>query len=331
MRIDWPVIDAWEKLSEQYRSFLPFQDSAVNVQIYNGYQHALWEITHALAELFSHKQTIAVPALGEPAIERIAVAFSAKGYNVISLTREQIAEPSWLDAAQSELLFVVLPQDDAVTGELYDYTKLNEALKDKRIFRIQLSHAKHRFEAINRPALFESHILSLTPDRALFVAGERHRIQPPITRLLPWPADESTLAQESMRVFSESEITQMKKDVQAFEGSLPEGFHSYFNKKENRLYDRALFWHPEIDGLSLIDELASQSGVQMQAPGQNTQFETTSTCRWQSPRYYDELIKRGFKPESIRGLCLARANIATQSLSDRLQSAANKILQIQNG
>src|SRR4051794_19072083 len=118
MRIDLPLNDVWLALCAQYKAELPFKDEkGYHAQVYLGYQHALWEIAQGLGKLFAHKKTIAIVEPTEPAFEHVAVAFSENEYTVKTIKAADLEKPeAWIDPIQNDLLFVLFPEDDPVTG-----------------------------------------------------------------------------------------------------------------------------------------------------------------------------------------------------------------------
>jgi hypothetical protein len=322
MRIDIPQNEKWTAICEGYRAALPFQDPAVQVQVYAGFQHALTEASQGLARLFSHKKTIALVTPTEPALEAIAIAFSEEGYTVKNATAQEVADPEWLAPIQNELLFVLMSEDDPVTGRLNDLSPINAALKEKRIFRIVLSHASHTISPIARPHIFEVRVLSLKPEVALIVAGERFRVIPTLASRLPW-SDQNPA--EDLKIQSSFEA-----DILAFEDQLPPGFKVYFNKGDARVFDRAVIFHPQLDGSAVIDQLAESSGKKIALAGAATPYDSSSPCRWNNPRFTDWLLTRGFSEETVRGLIIIDGAYV-KGLGPSLASAAKTILKLQNG
>lgn len=333
MRIDLQPNDTWTALSDQYRAELAkrlpiFAEAGMQVQVYQNYAHALWEITQSLAKLFAHKKTIAIAGQGELLFEPIATAFSEDGYTLKNLTREEIDHPSsWFDAVQTDLLFILYVQDDAVSGRLRNNEGLLAAVKDKRVFKISISHSAYRYQPLERPAPFEVRILSLGSERALMIAGERCRIVPPVARILPWPkADETSIASEL--VFAEPDA---RERILAFEAALPEGFKPFFKSDEPRVFDRAAIYSSEFDGSAVMDELARLGGFQKSKPGLSSELESTSPCRWENPRIKDWLLEREGSEEIVRGLVLIDAAAVNGDLPAYLTSAARHLRKLQNG
>lgn len=327
--MDLPRPDAWGRLNEVYRAALPaaLKESALNIQIYAGAAHAVGEISRSLAKLYTHKKTIAIVSGTEASFNSVAVAFSADGFNVKSVTPEEAQKPETWTPLMDELLFVLSTEDDAITGRVYTVDKT--AFQSKRVFRIQVSHARLN---LVRPEPFEIHILSLSSSRALMVAGERAKIDPETAPHLFWP-DEIPLP---IAAAPENETA-----VRDFEKNLPPGFKAYFAEatggsdaartSPSRVYDRIAIYHEEIDGSALIDELAETLKLKIKRPGEAGDFETTSACRWESPRFQEWLLSRGETLATTRGLVLIAAELAGPALRTHLETAAAKILRLQNG
>ncbi|MES2856011.1 MAG: hypothetical protein V4692_09110 [Bdellovibrionota bacterium] len=102
MRIDLQTPKQWHELNERYRQILGIEEASVFVQVYAGYQHALWESTNAIARLFQHKKNIAMcPAL-ESSHEPIAAEFSEREYKIKNLSLTDLKDP----AALNEIMFI---------------------------------------------------------------------------------------------------------------------------------------------------------------------------------------------------------------------------------
>lgn len=324
MRIDIPANESWRALSDEYRSALGFAaDPGVHVQVYAGYQHALYEATHGLARLFSHKRSIGLVEPAEPAIAQLAVMFAEETYNIRHWSEAVLDS---IDA--SDLAFVLFSDDDPVTGRLYDHSRLLTALKDQRVFRIHVSHSEHRFlGALSRPAPFEARILSLSPERAVLIAGERFRVQPQLAPMLPWKshgtADEH-LARVAAPVYDEQ-----KARILDFESRLPQGLRPYFTADEKRVFDRAVIIAEGVDGSAVIDEIARVLNHPLTPAGTQSDLETTSPCRWNHPRFTDWLLRRGETEEIIRGLIALTPQVLTADLPDRLAATATLLRSLQ--
>jgi hypothetical protein len=180
---------------------------------------------------------------------------------------------------------------------------------------------------VRRPEPFVANILSLTPDRALMVAGERVKIEPQFAPTLHWPSENETDIAGSLSSKGDSE----QSDVEQFESNLPAGFRAYFKSTDARLFDRVVIYHPDFDGSSVIDELSRTMQIPLVPPGESTLLETTSACRWESPRFNDWLLARGETDATTRGLIIVSSTLIQKGLRTHLETAAAKITRIQSG
>ena len=328
MRIDLIPPDAWTELCDRYRAQLPIPErDQIQVQIYSGYRHALLEITQSLARLFTHKKTIAISSKTEPSFESIAVGFSEDGSQVQVLDTATIATQSpHLATMSKELLFTLVSEDDPITGRLYDFSPLDQALKEQRIFRLKLSHDAFRSRPLVKPGPYEILVHSLRPDLALVVAGERCRIMPSLAPRLPWKLPDATEIATDL-----APMTSSKNEIEKFEANLPAGFKRYFTAGEARLEDRAVIWHPSFDGSAVIEELARVLGEKIGPPGENTGLETSSPCRWPSSRLTDWLLARGEKEEILRGMVVISADLVKRGLDTQLTQVAATLTKLQTG
>jgi hypothetical protein len=320
--------DAWGRLSEQYRAALPLKEPALNIQIYAGVGHAVSEVTKALAKLYTHKKMIAVIEGVDPTFNKVAVAFSEEGFIVKSMSVTEATRAETWTPLMDELLFVLTSVDDPVTGRLYPLE--SAAFTGKRIVRIHVSHEAHRHEPMKRPDPFVANILSLTPDRALMVAGERVKIEPQIAPSLHW-IPESLESLDDIRKNLRSQSTDFRSDVIKFESDLPSGFRAYFKADDERLFDRTVIYHPDFDGSAVIDELSQTMQIQIARPGEVSPLETTSACRWESPRFNEWLLSRGETDSTTRGLVMISSDLIKKGLRVHLETAAAKITRLQNG
>ena len=334
MRVDVPQPDAWGRLSDQYRTalaetFPSLKDAGLNVQVYAGVGHAVSEITKAIAKLFTHKKTIAIVQGVDQSFGPVAVQFSEEGFVVKNITREEAAKPETWSALIEELLFVLVCNDDPITARLYPFD--GSAFTGKRVFQIHMCHESQRWGPVTRPAPFGVQIWSLSSDRSLMVAGERCKIQPQLAPNIFWRAESDQEITASLIPMTAADLSAREKMVREFESNLPAGFKAYFGANEPRLFDRTVIYHPDYDGSAIIDELAVNMQISIKRAGETSPFETTSACRWESPRFIDWLISRGETEATTRGLVIVSSDLIDRGLATHLATAAAKIARLQNG
>jgi phosphopantetheinyl transferase (holo-ACP synthase) len=330
VRIDLPQMDSWSQVSDLYREALALNDnSKVSVQVYLSPHHALWEITQALAEMYPHRKTIGYFKNAGSEFESIAIEFAKREYTVKAFTRAELEDPtSWAAASAKDMLFFMNAADDPVTGELFDFPTLDAQMKDQRIFRITLSHAAHQFKKVATPSLYEVSILSLAKGRTLALLGERAKLTPPMAGNLTWSKPSPSEIATQLKIHSSDEIKSLKDRVLKFEKKLPRGVEAYFAPEVARTYDRSVISFADIDGLSLITELARELQITLAPPGAQASLETTSLCRWDNPRLF-EWFPKALESTHLRGLVVLSIEILNDSLPKQIEKVHREIREAQ--
>ena len=332
MRVDLQRTDSWNAVNSVYREALGLGESPLQVQTYPGLKAGLWEICTQLTQLVPNKRTIYYQKEAGPVFESVAVHLSRDGFKVKALTAAELNNPAeWFEAVQKELLFIVELQDEPVTGELYDFPELDKVLADKRVYRIAVSHARHACMKVVMPSTYNVNLMSIRLDHAVAVLGERVRVQPPVASGMVWPEYSLTAARQELNTPPAETYALRKGHVLAIEKALPDGAKAVLAPDANRLYDRAVLTYDDLDGLSLITELAKELNVEIKPPGDFSPLETTSLCRWNDERIWQGLIERGFTPTQLRGLVVISSEIIREGLIKKINEARKRVLASQNG
>jgi hypothetical protein len=332
MKIDLQLSDSWAKLNDLYKqnSFVA-NEPKVSVQVYRGIYHALWEIGQALAQTYPHRRVLLSDQNAGPEIEPINIAFAREGLTNRVLTLEDLKEPSrWLEASQKEALFFVGAFDDPATGELFDYSAVETELKEKRIFRIRISHSYHQFFQLPTPQPYEIYICSFHPDRTVAILGERAQVRPTMAPFLNWPGEgaDEIKKQSSFLNLQENKDWQLERHaIQRLEGSFDEA-NRLLPSGENRIWDRALLIFSDVEGLSLIEQIDEELGVK-------SQIRTLSLCEWQDATQMQWLMKRGVLADNLRGSLLLPIELLLEKtpeiLAPVIRKAHHKLLLRQSG
>lgn len=286
-----------------------------------------------LAQLQPNKRTVVYLKEAAPVFASVAVHLSREGFKVRALTRSELNQTeSWLEAAQKDLLFVLTAYDDPVTGELFEVPALEGALADKKCYRIHISHSRHTCIAPTAPQNLEAHILSLTPERAVAILGDRVKVSPPIASALVWPEVSTEEAKEQLAIARNKDLARLAQAVEAFEAAPPKGAERLLNAATPRLPDRAIIAFRDVDGLAMMTALAKELGVSCPRPGERGLLETTSLCRWQDERILQSLLARNLAPEALRGtLILDVELLARADLRATIETVYSRTLQRQSG
>ncbi len=307
MRVDLPKADTWYAVNEQAREYLKIADDPnITVQVYLGVRHALWEVTQALANTFSHRRTIGYTPFSGPEGEFVALQFAKEGFTVKSLSLDEFNNPKpWLETASKQMLCLLSAYDDPATGELYQSASHASAMKDQRIFRILVSHSYHRNYSLEKVQPYDIQILSIKPDLAIAVLGERAKLTPPVAANLEWRDLNLT---DVFKLRTADEETGAKKALTEFHALLPSEISTYKPSAES-LHDRAFLLVQNVEGLSFITALGKQLGIELRDQGSAGDLETLSVCRWQDPRQLEWLAQKGLTIEKLRGSAIISAEL----------------------
>lgn len=328
MRVDLPKADTWYAANEQAREYLKIADDPnISVQVYLGVRHALWEVTQALANTFSHRRTIGYTPFSGPEGEFVALQFAKEGFTVKGLSLDEFNNPKpWLETASKQMLCLLSAYDDPATGELYQSAAHSSAMKDQRIFRILISHAYHLNQPLEKVGPYDVQIISIRPDLALVVLGERAKLSPPVAANLEW--GDLKLA-DVFKTRSVDEESSAKKALAEFHKLLPKGVAEYYSSQDS-LHDRALLLVQNVEGLSFITALARELNLQLSEPGSVGELETLSVCRWQDPRQFEWLAAKGLSIEKLRGTVVISseliARVGAANLAKKIELVHSKLL-----
>lgn len=325
MNIDFQTPGSWYDLNEAVTSKLGL--NSAEARIYHGVNHALSEITQGLVRQFPHKKKVFYFRYMDPFLEPHMVALAREGYSVTRLDLKEIEQPdSFIDKIDREALFVAYSEDDPLIGRSYPITSMEQALAESKAFRIRVSHAAHCYST--QPQDLDRHeirVHSIHPQLCLGLLGSRARFGSLVAEGLSW--DMSLL--EELKGLMQAKST-FEARVKEFEQGRP-GQSEIFFSDANRLWDRAVLYWPDMDGLALIHYLSKELGFELKAPGFEPRLETTSLSRWGGVKTMDWLTAQGLSPEQIRGLVMISADLINDELITKIKKVRGQVLQLQTG
>ena len=138
-----PYYDFCEKLFENYKDYC-FESFA-----FLGVQQAAIDLTTSLAQLFSHKMSIALYGEMTPNLEKVAIHYSRLGFTVQRFEKEKSEIKEWVDGLKKDTLFCFFEEDNSLTGEINNVDKLVSCLDEKKVFSISVSYNKHMYYQLN--------------------------------------------------------------------------------------------------------------------------------------------------------------------------------------
>src|SRR5437868_6339989 len=148
MKLALVPLEEWEKLNDQLKIqfSLPAENS---VKIYKGMAHAVFETAQGTAQFLSHKRSLGVVKGQTPYFDSLLPYFYKEVFGVQAISHLALTDPEvWVNSLKKDTIFVLLAEDHPVTGELYNYDRLDELLNEKKIFSFRISHFRHFYEKV---------------------------------------------------------------------------------------------------------------------------------------------------------------------------------------
>ncbi|MGE0632884.1 MAG: hypothetical protein AB7O96_10770 [Pseudobdellovibrionaceae bacterium] len=276
MHIDLRKGEVWEKLSEKAARFIAAPEGS-SVRVHQGAFAAVYETVHSLVQLYPHKKSMAVINGATPFFEPLMPYFFRETFQIQNILPSQIESvEGFVGSLQKDTLFVLMCDDHAVTGQLYNFSALEQALADKKIFCIRLSHSQHFYQK-NWPKNFSSVIFSVEPDLALSVSGARVKSLVLVSANLQWS---SVKVEKSLEAYSQSKTHEDQNAVESFEKALPVGCRPLLKQGTARVFDRSCIVLENVNSEAVQAELAKELNLQIQDPAFENEIESLSACRW---------------------------------------------------
>ena len=265
--------DVWEQLNEKLKSSLGLDSSDCTVRAYQGLAPAIWEITQATAQFYSHKRHVALVTGHSPHLHPVLPFLYKDGFHVQMVSRIDDVK-AFVEGLKKDTNFVIFCEDHAVTGELYDVEELDALLNEKRIIALRISHQNHYFRDVEiRP--YTVRICGYNPRAAIAFSGNKYKAPGTIAPLQYWDPETFITNIQTFR----SEAKENESLVKEFEKNIPEGY-SVLPMPAKRCFDRSLIYSTDVAGEALQKSLTAMTKITLQKPGWETRIETTHLCRW---------------------------------------------------
>lgn len=235
--------------------------------------HAVFEIGQGTAQFMSHRRSLGALKGQTPYFESLLPYFYKEVYGVQTVNHQALTDPeAWVNGLKKDTIFVLHAEDHPVTGELYNYDRLDELLNEKKIFSFRASHFRYNYEKSPlRP--YSVRICYLNSDLAVAFCGERYKTPPLIAPQMNW---EPSRVLETVRKIHVSPQDQAL--VENFEESFADIASPWFAPSAARLYDRVLLKFPDVNGEALLQRLFDH--LQVDPSKYYETLDTTNLCRW---------------------------------------------------
>lgn len=272
MKLALVPLEEWERLNEQLKIHfsLPPDNSA---KIYKGMAHAVFEIGQGTAQFLSHKRSLGVVKGQTPYFDSLLPYFYKEVYGVQAISHTALTNPEeWVNGLKKDTIFVLLAEDHPVTGELYDYDKLDALLNEKKIFSFRISHFRHFYEK-NPLRPYSVRICYFNNDLAVAMCGERYKTPALMAPQMSWNPSQCLTTLEKVHA-----SPQDQQLVETFEKSFAGDATPWFTQPTPRLYDRVLLKFPEVSAEALLQRLYDH--LQVDPSKYYETIDTTNLCRW---------------------------------------------------
>ena len=283
------------------------------------------EVGLSLSRLAPHKKRFYYFKDLNPYFYPLFMALATEGYEAKELSLEDMDSPKdWVDQIDAKRdLFVLYSADEPLLGRLYPVDKMERLTSDKGLFRLCLSHNKHKY--IKTPDKQDRHKVNLySMDSQICVShfSKEAHIDEPISDSLNWNNMGSPLS-----LFGS--LQENKDLIVTFENKLNS---KPLFQSTPRIFDRAIVFWEDLDGFALIDQVAKDMGLSLSPPGEDQNFETPSLSRWISQKSMTWLKTLGISPNQMRGLVIfSQELLRSSSFIDIVQSARKTVLKRQSG
>ncbi|MBS1972126.1 MAG: hypothetical protein JSU04_17580 [Bdellovibrionales bacterium] len=272
MKLALVPLEEWERLNEQLK--IHFDLAADNsVRIYKGMAHAVFEVGQGTAQFMSHKRSFGVVRGQTPYFESLLPYFYKEVYGVQPINHQALTDPeAWVSGLKKDTIFVLHAEDHPVTGEIYNYDRLDELLNEKKIFSFRISHFRHNYEKKElRP--YSVRMCYLNNDLAVAFCGERYKTPSLIAPQMSWHPSQILETVRKIHVSPQDQAL-----VENFEKSFAEIAAPWFASPTARLYDRVLLRFHDVNAEALLQRLFDH--LQVDPSKYYETLDTTNLCRW---------------------------------------------------
>jgi hypothetical protein len=326
---DYQALGSWKWINREVGRKLHLNNAKLEFRCFRGVGHALFESCLGLVRLHPHKNKIFYFPNRDPFFSEPVKFLAGEGCDLHPLPPDSLENPSSvLDKFDRETLMILLPEDEVFTARKNQVHEFCEALEDKRVFRLRLSHHKHMTEGLHlHPHRMDVFLYSMGPDFALTLSSDRAAFVCPIADSLNWCERDLENLQDRLR---KVQLLSSQK-VEEFEATKPGGSEPLLPPGTSRTFDRALLYWTDMDGHAFVHYLARALGFSLRPAGEEFRLETTSLSRWGGVKTMDWLKNRGFTPEQIRGLVMISHELIHPKLPEVIAEVRKKVLKLQGG
>lgn len=302
MQVDL-LSDDWEKQNNLASQALAkhFQFELPHLRIFQGLMPAVFETVFGLALFHSHKKSAVLCKGNTYAFQGVLPYLFKDGFQIQNLSANVKHDfQAIVEGLKKDTNFVLLAEDHPTTAELFDFEELEKKLNEQKIFCIRISHHLWR-RNLQKLSPYSVRICSVDPQHAFVQLGEKFKAPTMTTQFIDWRAQNfASILENSVSSFAEN-----KKMVEDFESSLPEGWQAWAFSQQ-RLYDRAVVFHPNLNAEAVVTALLGQNKFTQQdsLPGFPISIESINFARWKTMLKFEDWWEPLPTAEQIRGMII---------------------------
>lgn len=322
--VSLPEKEQWDDLNSKIKSKY-FSSLNGSLRVYQSEIQALTEILIGTNVFLSHKKSVAALRGVTPYLDAlnpfwIREQIPVTLWDVTELPQSLAEAQAKVAALPATTAYVFLVEDHPVTGALYPWNYLDQALNEKRILSLRLSHHSHFQETTADLRPFSVRIQVYDSTHVVAALGARVKTPPMSVSYGPWRDLKDLWLTDSWSLRSVSPSA-----VEKFETEMSE-FSVFSNQDRQRVFDRAVLSFPGINSSRLVQALRSLNDI---SANQKKQILGMNLCDWDSFKLYS-WWSHSLSPEQLRGLLILPVSVIVQKqIVEFLKKEYAKILQEQ--
>lgn len=320
MLAGWSGEGHWDRLNDLLAQKFQVEEKS-QIKAFLGVGHALAEVCQELAKFYPHRTHLAYVQGTGPFLNPLGVDFAKRGFAVSTFSLSDAQSfADWLKENSSQCLMVLLERDHCFTAQVYAFEPFLQTLHDSKVFAVVVSHHHHAHHAGRPLGAYDVEIRAVDTSHAIGVFGVRARCQSLSTQFIDWrsyqPAD-----------FQYQSTPQNRALIEQFEASTVHGALPFLPQGVARIYDRAIIYWADVDGWSVLEELAR---IRQWPATANRGVACLSSCQWNFHQT-DWLSLQGQSPAALRGTILLKNSVIDEKMADDLAAAVAQVRLVQNG
>ena len=302
----------WAEVNSRMTQQLGLDAEASYLTAFSGIHHGLMEVVQAAYKQFPHKKGAHFLMGGSPYFEPIQKFLSMDAKNSAAYDLKKVSvKDNWVQNLGREDVFVAMPMNHPLTGEIFPLQELDEWVQSKKVVSIKLYHGLPSEEVLKSPlGRHELRLFYISPSCCFSLAGVRAKFMYPLSQDMFWDGEAMIEGLQRVQSFNESQAKVQKAESLFAEGD--QGIQSFFSQKvseglnlvESRQWDRALFLIKDTDAAAVIGALARAPDSGLNSENIHSFLQTPSLSQWKDLRAFQWAQSEALTATDLRELLL---------------------------